>query len=428
MEIVHPRCAGLDVHKRSIMACVSLWQLEGKAHKEVRQFGTMSDDIFELGAWLDKMGVTHVVMESTGVYWKPIFNLLEESFTLLLANAKHYKNVPGRKTDVKDCEWLADLLQHGLMKASFVPPRPHRELRELTRQRVQLTKEKNAAINRVEKQLEDANIKLGAVATDIMGKSGRDILQGLIDGQASAEELAERARGKLRSKLSELERALRGGVTEHHRFMLSMLLAHIDHIDALIARLDERIEHRMNEIDQETASNPAKEGDAVVVPFEVAVELLDTIPGIDVVGARAIVAEIGTDMSRFPTAGDLASWAGVCPGNNTSAGKRRSGKTTGGNRWLKRALGNAATSAGRTKNTYLATQYARLARGGKNKAIVAVAHTILTTIHAMLRDGTPYEDLGADFFDNINRDRRIHYYRKRLEALGYAVDIREKAA
>ena len=425
MNIVHERCAGLDVHKRSIMACVSLWGAGGKADKSIRQFGTMTADIFALAEWLEEHKVTHVAMESTGVYWKPIYNLLDERFKLLLCNAKHFKQVPGRKTDVKDCEWIADLLQHGLMRASFVPSRPQRELRDLTRQRALLTKERAAVRNRIEKVLEDANIKLAAVATDILGLSGRDMLNAIAAGKTSAAELAQLARGKMKAKRAELTAALSGGVTDHHRFMLKMFLEHIDSVETFIVRIDTRLEALMADADQAPGES---QSEASIIPFAEAVELLDTIPGVDVVGARAILAEIGTDMSRFPTAAHLASWAGVCPGNNRSAGRSRSGKTTGGSRWLRQILGQCASAAARTRDTYLRALYRRLARGGAKRAVVAVSHAILKIAYALLTRRTPYKDLGPDYFDLLQRDRRVVYHRKRLEALGYDVDITEKAA
>src|SRR5947209_4334028 len=299
MDTLYPCCAGLDVHKATVVACVRTATAGGKARREVRTFGTMTADLLALADWLAGAGVTHVAMESTGVYWKPVFHLLEGRFEILLVNAQHIKQVPGRKTDVKDCEWIAQLLQHGLLRASFVPPQPIRELRELTRQRTQLVGEKSAVANRIQKVLEDANIKLGSVASDVLGVSGRDMLEAIIAGEEAPEKLADLARRRLRSKIPELQLALQGRVTDHHRFLLRLLVEHVNHLESLIAQLGTRIE-------------------AVLVPFAEAAARLDTIPGVDRRAAEIIVAEIGTDMGAFPTADHLASWAGMCPGNNES--------------------------------------------------------------------------------------------------------------
>src|SRR5215207_9085843 len=311
MEVIYPRCCGLDVHKREVVACVVRRDPDGTSRKEVRAFGTMTPDILALADWLGAQEVSHVAMESTGVYWKPIWNLLEDSFALLLVNARHVKAVPGRKSDVRDCEWLADLLRHGLLRGSFVPDRPQRELRELTRYRTSLVRERTAEANRLQKTLEGANIKLAAVATDILGKSGREILAALVAGSTDAAALAQLAKGRLREKLPALERALVGRFGAHQRFLVAQQLAHLDFLDAAIAAVSAEVAERLR-------------------PVEEAVSRLDTIPGIGRYVAETLVAEIGTDMSRFPTAAHLASWAGMCPGNNESAGKRRSGKTRKG--------------------------------------------------------------------------------------------------
>ena len=351
-------------------------------------------------------------MESTGVFWKPIFNLLEGRFEVLLVNPRHIKQVPGRKTDVKDCQWIAQLLQHGLLRGSFVPPKPIRELRDLTRQRSQLVAEKSAVANRIQKTLEDANIKLASVATDVLGVSGRAMIRALIAGQEDPDALAELARKRLRQKLPALRTALQGTVTEHHRFLLRLLMSHLDSLEGLILQLNARIEEAM-------------------APFAAEVERLTTIPGVDRRTAEVIVAEIGTDMGRFPTAEHLASWAGMCPGNDQSAGKRRSGHTTKGDQWLRAALTQAAWAASHTKATYLSAQYHRLAkRRGKKRALIAVGHTLLTIAYYVLKRGTSYVELGAEFLDRLDPERTTRSLVKRLEQLGYKVNLepRQEAA
>jgi transposase len=410
VEVVHERCCGLDIHKRTVVACLIDSGAAAEPRKEIRTFGTLTDELLDLADWLTQAGCTHVAMESTGVYWKPIYNLLEGSFALLLVNARHIKQVPGRKTDVKDCEWIADLLRHGLLRASFVPDRPQRELRELTRYRTSLVRERTAEASRLHKTLEGANIKLGSVATHVLGVSGRQILAALAAGTTDSATLAELARGKLRDKLPLLERALCGRVGAHQRFMLAQQLAHLDALDELIERVSAEVAERMR-------------------PFEAALARLDTIPGVGLRTAETLVAEIGTSMDRFPTAGDLASWAGMCPGNDESAGKRRSGRTRKGDRWLRCALTEAAQAAARTKRSYLRAQYHRLAaRRGKKKALVAVGHTILVIAYHLLRDQTDYRDLGHLYFDQRDRDRLSHRLIKRLEALGYTVNLEHRAA
>ena len=369
MEIVYGRCAGIDVHKKSIKVCVLWPDASGKSQKEIRTFGTMTRNLLDLSDWLVSKGVTHVAMESTGVYWKPVFNILESHIEVLLVNARHIKTVPGRKTDVKDCEWIAQLLQHGLLKGSFVPPLPQRQLRELTRHRTQLISEQTRVANRIQKVLEDANIKLSSVATDILGVSGRDMLQSIIDGREDPKELAQLARKRLRSKIPELELALEGTLNDHHRFMLKMLWDHLMHLEELTSQLDVRIEEKMS-------------------PFQYAVQQLETVRGIKRRIAEVIIAEMGPDMSKFPSSGHAASWAGLCPGNNESAGKRKSGTTTKGNRWLRRSLSQAAWAASKTKDSYLSARYKRLARRrGKKRAIVAMSHTILVIAYHLLKEG-----------------------------------------
>jgi transposase len=405
MDTLHPRCAGIDVHKNNVVVCVRCADRPGKVLEEVRTFSTMTRDLLALSDWLASHGVTHVAMESTGVYWKPVFNILGGRVEVILVNAEHIKQVPGRKTDVKDCQWIAQLLQHGLLKASFVPPEPIRELRELTRQRTQLIQERSAAANRIQKVLEDANVKLASVATDVLGVSGRDMLEALIDGETDPAELADLARKRLREKIPQLQLALEGRVTDHHRFLLRMHLDHVSHLEELIGRLSARIEEKMT-------------------PFAEAERHLETIPGVSQRVAETVVAEIGVDMKQFPSAGHLASWAGMCSGNNESAGKRRSGRTTKGDRWLKRILVQAAWAASHTKGTYLSAQYRRLSkRRGCKRALVAVGHTLLVIIYHVLKRGTSYAELGADFLDRLEPGRLTRQLVKRLESLGHKVTL-----
>jgi transposase len=406
MDLVYPCCAGLDVHKETVVACVRRAESKGKVQPQTRTFGTMTTQLLELSDWLAEQGVTHVAMESTGVYWKPIWNLLEDQFQILLVNAQHIKQVPGRKTDVKDAEWIAQLLQHGLLRGSFVPATPQRELRELTRQRRQLIHTKAAVANRIQKVLEDANIKLASVATDVLGVSGRDMLRALIAGQEDARVLAELARRKLRAKIPELRLALHGRVTEPHRFLLRLLLEEVEQHEAWIARLSERIQ------------------EVLPAPFAAAVQRLATIPGIDERAAENILAEIGVDMDQFASAAHLASWTGMCSGNRESAGKRQSGRTTKGNRWLRTTLVQVAWAASHTKNTYLAAQYRRLAgRRGKKRALVALGHTILVIIYHVLKDHSTYRELGADYFDRLDTERLTRSLVRRLERLGHKVTL-----
>jgi transposase len=412
MDVMYPCCCGLDVHKKTVVACLRIHRSGQRAKTTVRTFSTMTPDLLALCDWLELEGCSHVAMESTGVYWKPIYNLMEGMFELLLVNAQHLKAVPGRKTDVKDAEWLAELLQHGLLKGSFVPPPQQRALRELTRYRTTLVQERVRVVNRLQKVLEDANIKLASVATDIMGKSGRDMLDALVHGQSDPALLADLARGRMREKLPQLEKALTGIVKDHHRFLLAEQLAHIDYLDASILRISTQIREAL-------------------VPFEQKLAALDSIPGLSLRTAEILLAEIGTDLRRFSSAKPLASWAGMCPGHNESAGKRRSGRTRKGSRWLRTALLEAAHGAAHTKDTYLSAQYRRLcARRGKKRALVAVGHSILVIAYHVLTRNTIYQDLGANYFDE--RDHRAVERRlvKRLEKLGYDVTVtpKDKAA
>jgi transposase len=409
MDVVYARCCGVDVHKETVVACPVVSGERGRARKEVRTFGTMTDDLLALGDWLAEAGCTHVAMESTGVYWKPIWNLLEGQFALLLVNARHVKAVPGRKTDVRDSEWLADLLRHGLLQPSFVPDRAQRELRDLTRYRASLVQERSREVNRLQKTLEGANIKLGSVASNVVGASGREILAALVAGQADAGVMADLAKGKLRAKRPELERALVGHFGPHQRFLVARQLGHLDDLDGLIAELSAQIAERVR-------------------PFEDALVRLDGITGVGRRTAEVIVAEIGTDMTRFPTDRHLASWAALCPGNHESAGKRQSGKTRKGNRHLRTALVEAAKAAGKSRRTYLGAQYHRLAaRRGKNTATIAVAHSILIIAYHLLTHGTDFHDLGGDFFDRRNQAALERRLVRRLEALGNKVTV-EKVA
>jgi len=403
MEVLYGVCCGLDVHKKTVAACLRVPDPNGTRAEEIRTFGTTTRELLRLADWLAAAGCTHVAMESTGIYWRPVYHILEGSSEVLLVNAQHIKAVPGRKTDVKDCQWIARLLAHGLLRASFVPPAPIRELRELTRYRRQLVQERAREANRVQKVLETANIKLGDVATDVLGASGRAILTALIAGERDAEKLATLARGLLRKKEAQLREALVGRVTHHHTFMLQGLLSHIEFLDKQIVLFDARIEEQTR-------------------PLIPALERLDTIPGVGRRSAEQILAELGDDMSRFPTAAHAASWTGICPGNNESAGKRKSGKTRKGNRWLRATLVECARGAVRARGRYLSAQYHQIARRrGDKKAIVAVAHSILVAAWNILRYGVPYRDLGHDHFDRLDRDRLIRYHTRRLADLGVGV-------
>lgn len=403
MDQIIERGCGLDVHKASITACVRLPGPEGQRIEQIETFGTMTSDLLALKDWLSANGVTHVAMESTGVYWKPVYYMLEDSFQLLLVNAAHMKNVPGRKTDVKDCAWLAQLLEHGLLRASFVPPPPIRELRDLTRYRKSLIQERSREVNRLHKLLEDAGVKLSCVASDILGVSGRRMLEALIGGTTDAKMLAELAKGRLRVKMAELRKALEGRFREHHAFLVSRILSHLDYLDELIDEMTDRIGEQ-------------------IAPFVEAVDRLITIPGVDHKTAEVMVAEIGPDMSRFPNERHLASWAGMCPGNNESAGKHKSGKTRKGSKWLRTALIEASLAASRTKDTYLSAQYRRLFRQrGHKKAVVAVGHSILVIAYHLISRKTNYQDLGTDYF--LQRDRQSVTRRclRQLQNLGHRV-------
>jgi transposase len=409
MDVLHPCCAGLDVHKDSVYACVRRIGPGGGVREAVKVFGTRTPDLLELADWLAAAGATHVAMESTGVYWKPVYYVLDEQFEVVLANAQQLKRVPGRKTDTQDCAWIAKLMQHGLIAASVVPPEPQRDLRELCRQRVQLTRQKAAVSNRIQKVLEDANLKLGSVASDVLGKSGRAMLKAIVGGETDPMKLAELALGRLRKQLPRLRPALTGRVTEHHRFVLALFLDEVEMVEGWVRRLEERIE-------------------VVLSPFAEAVRRWTTIPGVDRRTAQAVAAEIGTDMSRFPTEGHLSAWAGMCPGNDESAGRRRSGKTPKGSPWLKRALVQAAWAASHTKDTYLSAFYRRLAaRRGRKRALVGLGHALLVIMYHMQRTGTDYTDLGGDYFERRDKDRITSRLVRRLESLGLKVTLEPTA-
>jgi transposase len=404
VELLHPRCAGLDVAKDEVVACVRVPDGHGGRGQEVRTFPTFTSGLEALAAWLAAEGVTQVVMEATGQYWKPVWQVLEErGFELLLVNARHVKILPGRKTDVCDAAWLAELLEHGLLRGSFVPPPPIRELRDLTRYRKRLIQAHAAEGQRIQKTLEDAGIKLDSVAADVLGVSGRAMLAALVAGERDPQVLAELAKGRLRAKLPQLRQALRGRFSDHHALLVRLALAHLEHLEGAIATLDIEV-------------------DRVMAPFAQARDRLDTITGVGKRAAETIVAEIGTDMTVFPTAGHLASWAGRCPGNNLTGGKRRSGKPTKGNRWLGEVLIECAWAAARSRDTYLSAQYWRLARRiGKKKAAVAVGHSILVIAWYLLTDNCTYQDLGGDYFVRRDTDRQRQRAVAQLQALGYRV-------
>jgi len=408
LSVVHPRCCGIDVHKRELQACLLLSTPSGRVQQEHRAFGTTTADLLELLDWLVAAGCTHVAMESTGVYWKAPYNVLDGHVEVLVVNAQHIKAVPGRKTDVNDAAWIAGLLRHGLLKASFIPPRAQRELRELTRYRMSLVQERTAEVNRLQKTLEGANIKVAGIATDIMGKSGREMLDLLVAGQTDPTVLAQCARGKMKAKIPQLEKALTGRFGPHQRFLVARQLSNIDDLDALIAEVSAEVAQRM-------------------APLEKEIAMLDGIPGVGRETAELLLAEIGADMAQFPSEHHLASWAGMAPGNHESAGKRKSGKTRKGSRWLRAALVNAAHAAGRTKDTALGARYRALAaRRGKKRAAVAVGHAILLIAYHLLQDQTTYDDLKVRPLpprQPLSPDHLVH----QLEALGFEVSLVPKA-
>ncbi len=425
MRIVYQRCCGLDVHKDSVTACLLLIDDDGEFQVEKRRFGTMTCDLRELGTWLKAKGVERVAMEATGVYWKRVWNILEP-LNLLLVNAQHIKNVPGRKTDQKDSEWIAELLQHGLLRGSFVPTVEIRQLRDLTRMRARMRQDLATYANRIQKVLEDANIKLGSVASDVLGVSGRHMLKALISGQQDPKQLAALARGRLREKTESLQLALEGYFTEHHRFQLILLFDLLEHGETQMAKLESEIHRLLKQAQgrQPGTSSGDEAANAETNTLQAVVDLWKTIPGIDDLTASMLVAEIGPKMEQFPSAQHLASWAGLCPGNNESAGKRRSGKIRKGSVWLRRGLCQAAWAASRTKDTYLAALYRRMiARRGKKRTIVAVAHTMLVIAYHLLKRHCVYQDLGADYFDQLDRRGLQRRLVNRLTGLGFQVTL-----
>jgi transposase len=437
MDVIFSHCAGLDGHKKTVMACRVMSDPTGQqadGRMELQEFGTMTRDLLALSDWLAEAGITHVAMESTGEYWRPVYNLLEGSFTVFLVNAAHVKQVPGRKTDKADARWLAKLMRYGLLQASFIPPQGQRDLRDLTRYRTKLVQERSREVNRVQGVLERANIKLAAVATDIMGVSGRAILAALLAGRADPATMAELAKGRMRTKIPLLEQALTGVMRDHHRRLLALQLAHVDFLDEQIDTLSVDITHSLMTLApgapptltaEQADGNPgALDTSTEPLSFARAVSILDTIPGVDQRGAELLVAEWGTDMTRFGTAARLAAWTGVAPGNDESAGKQRSGKTRQGNRALRTGLTQMAHAATRTKGTYVSALYHRLAaRRGKKRAIIAVAHSIVVSAFHMLSRHEPYHELGANYFDQQRRHHLVDRLTRRLEHLGYRVSL-----
>lgn len=408
MEIVHSRCAGLDVHKDTVVACARVTQ--GKqVQQEVETFGTTTRELLRLSDWLREQGCTVAAMESTGIFWKPVWHVLEGSFELILANAAMIRNVPGRKTDVNDAMWIADLLAHGLIRGSFVPPRPIQELRDLTRTRTQLVREAARHTQRIQKTLEDANLKLTGLISDVLGVTGRAIVEGLIAGETDLEALASLRRSRIKATHEELVEALRGTIRDHHRFLLQLHLGQIDALDQAVRDLEGRME-------------------TLLAPFRRQVELLTSIPGISETTARVLLAEIGLDMARFPTSGHLISWAGLCPGSDESAGKRRSNRLRSGNTWLKTTLVQAAWAATRVKESSLRALYLRVkSRRGSRKAVIAVAAAMLTSAYFMLLRDVPYQDLGPSYLDARNSEKTAQRLLRRLRDLGFEVDIRKAA-
>jgi transposase len=409
MQVLYERCAGLDVHKKTIAACALWFDESGEKRREVGSFSTMTTSLLALADWLKQRGIQQVAMEATGVYWRPVWTVLEGQFELILVNPSHIKALPGRKTDVKDCEWLADLLQHGLVRGSFVPPTEIQDLRDLTRYRTELVQAQNRVANRIQKVLEQANIKLSSVASDTLGVSGIAMIEAIIRGQDDPEALAHLAQKRLRQRISDLRMALDGRVRQHHRFMLN------EHLSEWKS-LAERIQRVEAEIDRSIA------------PFEYAVALWQTIPGINRVTACCLVAELGVNMKQFPSSQHLASWAGMCPGHNESAGKRKPAAAREGNRWVRRILCQAAWAVTRKKDCYLAAQFKRLAaRRGLKRALMAVAHSMLVIAYTMLKRDHPYSELGANYFEQIQKDRLQSYFIRRLQALGLTVTVQTPA-
>lgn len=405
MQVVHERCAGLDVHKKSVYGC-AIWPGEtGGKQQEIRSFGTMTAELLRLADWLRERGVTHVAMEATGVFWRPVWAVLAGQFELMLVNPQHIKAIPGRKTDAKDSEWIADLLQHGLLRGSFVPPSEIQDLRDLTRYRTELVQAQNRVNNRIQKLLEQCNIKLSSVASDTLGVSGRLMIGAIIAGEEDPERLAELSQRALRKKIPELRLALDGKVRDHHRLLLKEFLGEWKALGARIRRMEKAIDER-------------------IVPFEEAVKLWESIPGVDHVSACNLVAEVGVNMAQFPSAQHLASWAAVCPGNQQSAGKRLTGATRDGNKWLRRTLCQVAWAVTRKRDCYLSAQFKRLsARRGVKRAVMAVAHSMLIIGYTMLKTGRSYHELGGGYLEQINKEQLQRYFVKRLQHLGLTVSV-----
>lgn len=428
MRVLYERCCGMDIHQASIVACV-LSTVKGKPVEETRRFGTMTEDLEALARWLKEREVQQVAMGSTGVYWKPVWNILEPAgFDLLLANAQEVKNVPGRKTDQKDSQWIADLQRHGMLRKSFVPPREIRELRDLTRTRATLTQDHSSICNRIQKVLEDGNIKLACVASDVFGASGRAMVNALMNGESDAQVLAELSKGRLRAKLTQLQRALDGRITGHHRFLLHRHWKELKLLEDQIREFDQEIARRMHHTKKEVGplESPGEGTPMALSPCDEAIDLWMELPGVGRTAASVMVAELGVNMEQFPTSGDMASWAALCPGNNESAGKRKSGKTRKGNVWLRRTMAEVAWAASHTKNTYFAAQFRRLAsRRGKKRALIAVAHSILVAAYYMLKYKRHYQELGGDFFDVLNKDQVKRRLVQRLGKLGFEVKLTE---
>jgi len=431
MQVTHKHCAGVDVHKKTVVACCLSEQRNGQLRREIRTYGTTTAELLRLSEWLVSEGITHIAMESTGEYWKPVYNILESSYEVMVVNSHHFKQVPGRKTDVKDAEWLADLLSYGLVRGSLIPPLPQRDLRDLTRQRTTLIQERASVINRLQKVLEWAQVKLASVVTDISGVSARAMLKAMVEGNDSPEMLAALAKGRLCRKQSELTTALTGRVREHHRFLLQTHLEHLDFLEAHIKQFDQRIEQLIQDqsppptdevqslsgsVHPETAGSP--------LSWQQAMALLDTIPGVARHSAELLLAEVGTDMQRFPTAAHLCKWAGVCPGNHESAGRHYSGKTPPSNRWLRGMLVQMANAAVRCKSSYFSTVFGRLAaRRGHKRAILAVAHRLLIAVYHILRQHQPYRDYRSTDTGQSSQEQRLKKLQKQVEQLGYQVQL-----
>jgi transposase len=440
MEVLYPNSAGIDVHKKTAVVCCRITQPDGTVTKQTRTFGTLTADLLALSDWLSSLAVTHVAMESTGEVWKPLYNLLEGQFTILVVNAQHMRTVPGRKTDVKDAEWIADLLAHGLLRGSFIPPAPQRDLRDLTRQRTILVRERAEVVQRLQKVLEWANLKLASVATDVAGRSARAMLEAIVDGQSDVTALAELARGRMRSKRAELERALEGRVRDHHRFLIAKHLLQLDFLDEQVTDFDAQIAAHIQDQPPLPPTPPVDEPPLAAagtlaptaeasrggepLTWDGAIAIWDGIPGIGRRVAEQLVAELGLDMRQFPSGAHAARWAKLSPGNNVSAGKRYSSRIGQGNQWLRSTLIQAAHAAVKVKDTYLAAFYHRLvARRGAKKAIVAVARKILLIAYTLLRKREGYRERGAAALDERRKAQVMHRLQRRFEQLGYKVHL-----